>query len=106
MPLPRLCRPAGHVAAQRQDVADAGTGEAPDDLAELGTAVAHGGQVADRGDRGLARDPLDDTKRAVPGGTSGAVGDRDEGGLQRLEFANGLPELALALVGLRWEEFE
>ena len=80
--------------------------KAADDPPQLGAAVADGGEVPDRGDRGLGGDALDDAQRAVPRGPAGTVGDGDEGRVQRLELADGLPELPLPLVGLRREELE
>src|SRR4051812_28365365 len=104
--LPRLPRPAGHVATEGEDVADAGAGEAADDPAQLGSAVSHGCEVTDRGDGRLGGDALDDAQRTVPRGAAGAVGHGDEGGREDLELTDRLPELPLPLVRLRREELE
>ncbi len=59
--------------------------------------VVDGGEVGHRRQRGAVGDALDDVDGAVAGGAAGAVGDRDEGRLQRLQFPDHPPELSLRL---------
>src|SRR5579875_1372852 len=68
--------------------------------------MVHGGEVADRGERGLLRDLARDADRPVPRGAAGAVGHGDERGPQRLELADRPPQLLLVLVRLGCHELE
>ena len=70
------------------------------------TGGADAGEVRDGGHRGLGRDALGDAYGPVPLGAARAVGHRHERRGQPLELAQGLPERALALVGLGREELE
>jgi geranylgeranyl diphosphate synthase type I len=99
-------RVARRVAPQRQHVAHPGGRERPDDASQLGDAVVDGGEVRQRGEGGVGGDPLGHRQRAVARGATGAVGDRHEVRLQPLELAQGLPQVALAGLGLGGEELE
>ena len=66
-PLPH--RVARRVAPHGEHVADAGRGEPPDDVAQLGDRVVHRGQVGHRQQRGVGRDPLGRPPRCCPGWT-------------------------------------
>ena len=105
--LPLAPRVAGRVAAQRQHVAHARRRRtAPmtcrSSAREWPTQVRWptGVRVVSVAIRSVIADG------AVAGRAAGAVGDRDEGRPQRLELAQRLPELPLALVGLGREELE
>ena len=108
----RVCVPlaqrvaARRVAAQRQHVADPGAGQPADHVPQLGDRVVDRGQVRHRQQGGVGGDPLGDLHDPVAVAAAGAVGDRDERRLQRLQLPDRLPELPLALVGLRREELE
>ena len=99
-------RVARRVATQGKDIAYAGRRVLPDDVPELGDRVVDGGEVADRQQRGVGRDLLGHAHRRVAGRAAGAVGHGDEAGRKRLELTDRLPELTLALLGLRREELE
>jgi hypothetical protein len=99
-------RVTGRVAAQREHVADAGVGVLPDHPPQLCEGVVDRGEMAERGQRGLVRDPLGDGDRRVARGAARTVGDGDERGLQHLELAQRLPQLPFALGRLRREELE
>ncbi len=103
---PRLAGAARRVAAQGQHVAHARVGVVPDHLAQLGPRGPHARQVRDRGHRRLRRDPLGDPHRAVACRAARAVRHRHERRGQRLELADRLPQVALALVGRGREELE
>ena len=59
-----------------------------------------------RRERGLGQDALDGRVRALARRAAGAVGDRDEVGLQRRKPRDRLPQRLLHLLGLRREELE
>jgi hypothetical protein len=103
---PLAHRVAGRVAPDREHVADTGTGEAADDVAQLGDGVVDGGEVRHRQQGGLGGDPFGHRDGGVPGGAAGTVRDRHEGGPQRLQLTDRLPEQALTVGGLGWEELE
>ena len=78
----------------------------PGDGAQLGDRVIDRGQVRDRQQRRVGRDLLGDLDRARAGRPAGAVGHGHEGRLQRLEFANRLPQQRVLVRRLRREELE
>src|SRR3954452_7354034 len=104
MPLPQ--RIARWIAADGQHVADARVGVLRDDMAKLGLRVGDDGEMAHRRQRRLTGDPLSDAHRRLPSRAAGAIGDGDERRLERLELADRLPEMPLALGGLGREELE
>src|SRR4249920_1701166 len=102
---PLDCIP-GRVTAQRQNVAYASVRVRPDDTAQLSARRPDAGQMANRGERGVLGDPAGDADRSVSSGAAGAVRDRNECRMQRLEPPDRRPQLALALVRPGWEELE
>ena len=104
-PTARRARRAGRRAAPARCGRPA-SAYAPATWRSSATGRADAGEVADRGQvvstaiRSVTR------TRAVAGGAARAVGHRHERRGQRLELAQRLPELPLALVGLRREELE
>ncbi len=85
---------------------DAGGGVRADHPAQLITALAGAGQMGHRAHRGVLRDRLGGDDRPVPGRAGRAVGDRDEVRAERLQLADGLPQLTLLDLVLRREELE
>ena len=94
------------VAAEGQDVLDAARRVAVEDRGQLVAVVADAGQVRDGRQVGLALDADDQVVRPLAGRAAGAVGDRDERRLQRLQLGDGAEQLLGRLVGLRREELE
>src|SRR5207302_7475544 len=68
--------------------------------------VPDDGEMSHRRERGLGGNPFRDADGRLARGSAGAVGDRDERRVQRLELADRLPEMAFALRRLRGEELE
>ena len=97
---------ARRVAAQGQDVLDGRLRVAIEDRGELVPAVADARQVRDRRQPGLPLDPDDQVMGSLPRRAPGAVGHRDERGLQGLELRDRLEQLVRGLVGLGGEELE
>ena len=79
---------AGRVAAEREDVADAGGGVLGEDFVDLGLVVADAGKVRDGVELGFVFDADDEVVGQLPGGAAGAVGDGNEGGLESLQMRN------------------
>ena len=76
------------------------------DLVDFLAGRADAGQMRRGRQRGFLEDPLDRRVGALSGRSAGAVGDRDEARLQRLEGLDRLPQRLLHLLRLRREEFE
>ncbi len=75
-------------------------------MPELGDGVIDRGEVPDRRERRLRRDPAGDPHGAVPGRAARTVGNRDEGGPQRLKPPDREPQLLLIGICLRRHELE
>ena len=78
----------------------------PDHAAQLGHGVTDAGQVRQRRQRRLARDPLGHPDGPVAGRAAGAVGHRDEGRVHLLDPPDRLPQHRFAGVVPRREELE
>src|SRR5690606_19732148 len=78
------------IAAQRQDVVDAGRSVTFENGVDLRLAVTNAGEVRDGIERGFALEAYDQVMREVAGRASRAVGHRNERWLERLELAHGL----------------
>ena len=96
----------GRIAAQGQDVLDAGGLVAVEDLGDLGAGVAEAGEVGHRRDARLATHPVDDAVGAGPRRPTGAVRDGHEARLQRFQFGDGPSERHLRVIGAGREELE
>ena len=94
------------VAAESEDVLDAGVRIPVEDDRQLVPVVADARQVGDGRQLGLADDPHDQLVRPLAGRAAGPVGDRDERRLERLEAGDGLEELGRCLVRLGRKELE
>ena len=101
-----LLLPARRIAAQRQHVVDPGPGDLVQHLPQPVHRLAHAAQVRHRLDAQLLLDPLGDLDRPLAGRPAGAVGHRDEVGLQAPQRAQRLAQGALALGRLGREELE
>ena len=76
------------------------------DVGELGASVRGASEMRHRGHRRVPVDSCDELVRSLPRGTAGAVGDRDERRVERLELQERLFELRFGRGRLRWEELE
>ena len=94
------------VAAQRHDVAHPAGGVLGEDRVELLTGVADAGQVGDRQQVGLLRDPRGQPDGRVAAGPARPIGHRHEGGPVGLEGTHGVPELVLSCHVCGREELE
>ena len=94
------------IAAQRDDVADAGLPIGVGDLGNLGLARLDTGQVRGGGDAGFAGDARDGGVGAFPRRAACAIGDRDEARIEGAEHFYRRPQRLVHLVGLGREEFE
>ncbi len=94
-----------HVAAQRDDVADAALAVGLEDIADALARGSHARQVR-RGLDAFALDLQHGIQRALLGGAAGAEGHRDELGLQRSELRTRVAQLLGALRRLGREEFK
>ncbi len=97
----------GGVAAKRENVPDAAPGGVGEHGGQLVPGRVHARQVGHRREPMLPLDAVDDPKGLLAGAPSGAVG---HGAIVRPDLEEGgeglLQEVALTLIGLRWEEFE
>jgi hypothetical protein len=98
-PLPARASPG--IPPQGKDRADPGSGVLGHDRAEVLPAGTDAGEVGDLGQGGVRGQFGGDAHRAIACRSAGAVGQRDEGGLQGLQLAHRLPQQPLPLVGLR-----
>jgi hypothetical protein len=73
---------------------------------ELVARAADASQVGERLDAEVSLDASDQLDRARARAASGAVGDRDEVGLERGELLEAAPQYALALLVLGRKKFE
>ena len=96
----------GRVAAQREERAHALVEELLDDRRDLLARRADAGQVRDRVERRLAQQPADQRARGDPRLARGAVGDRDEVRVDRLERLDGGPQARRGVRVARREELE
>ena len=94
------------VAAQGHDVAHARAVIGGKRLANLVARGADAGEMRGGLHRRLAHQPGDRGVGALAGRAARAVGDGDEGGVERLEPARRLPQVRLHLRRLRREELE
>src|SRR5581483_10275148 len=76
------------------------------DLDQAAPGLAHAAQVGHRLDPVLALDPARGLDRALAGRAAGAVGDRDEVGLEAAQRLDGREQRLVALRRARWEELE
>src|SRR5262245_58750365 len=97
---------ARRVAVQSQDILDAGSGIPVEDRDQLVTVVTDTGQVRYGGELGFLLNAHDEVVGLFPGGTAGAVGDRDERRLQRLQVRDVGKEIVPTDVSLWWKELE
>src|SRR5262249_23544367 len=75
----------GRISSKRKDVLDSRLEQSIDDLVELVSRVANAGEVRHRLDAGRLLDLGHQLERPVARASAGAVGDRDESGLQPSE---------------------
>ena len=94
------------VAAQRHDMAHARVVIGAERPADFVLRRADAGQMRGGLHRRFAHEPRDGRVRALAGRAAGAVGDRDEVRVERLEPLRRLPEVRLHLRRLRREELE
>jgi two-component system sensor histidine kinase KdpD len=94
------------IAAEGQNVLDAGRCETVQNRAYLLLGGAHAGQVSHGFDARLPFDPRDDVYGFFARGTASTPGDGDECGLERPEIRNSPFELKDALIRLRREELK
>ena len=94
------------IAAQREDVVDAGVADLVEDVAQLLLRGADARQVSHGLEPVLVLERLDDLDGAVARRPAGAVGDRHVGRLERAQLAQGVLQVVLAVLGLGWEELE
>ena len=99
-------RPLRRIAAQGDDVANAGRPVPPRHLVDLLAAGADAGQVRRRLQRRFPTDANDRRVGAFAGRSTGAVGHRDVCRLQRRETLDAGPECLFHLRRLRRKEFE
>ncbi len=99
-------RAAGRVAAEGEDVVDAGGGDAVEDGGHFVAIGADAGEVGHGFDADFLADAGDDIDGLLADGAAGPPGDGDEGGLEFGEFGDGAFELGDGLVGTGREEFE
>ena len=97
---------ARRIAPEGHDVVDAGIAELADHRVDFVLAGADAGEVGCRFQARFPGDSRHGRQRAVASGAARAIGDRDEGGMHRLEFRDGAPEGGLGLAGLGREELE
>ena len=104
----RIARPdaAGRVAAQRDDVADAGLPIVARDRVDLLARRRDAGQMRGRFERGLLADAAHRRVGALARRAAGAVGHRDEARPQRFEPLDRGPQPLFHLLRLRREELE
>ena len=93
----RGVEPGRRIAAQRHDVADVGCAIGAQGRANFVLRGADAGQMRRRLHRRLAHEAFKQRMGAFAGRPSGAVGHRDEGGVQRLEPGRRLPQIRLHL---------
>src|SRR5665213_1920784 len=74
-----------HVAAQSDDMADARIPIGTDNVVDLATGMADASEMRGRLEAGFLDDALDGVMRALARAAARAIGDRDEGGGQRLQ---------------------
>ena len=103
---PGRARSLARVATQEHHVLDALGGVGVEDALQLVAGVADAGEVRDRRQRGLARDPAGDAHGLVAGAAAGAVGHGHEAGAVGLQGVDRVPELLLAGLVLGREELE
>jgi enterochelin esterase-like enzyme len=94
------------VAAEGQDVADAGVPQFVHDPAQFLGGVADAGEVGHRADLQLVLDALDQIDGLLAGAPAGAIGDGDVAGVQRVQFADRPVELREPLLVLGREKLE
>ena len=106
VPFPGLLRPAGHVPADCQDVADPGIGEGVEGSQQVVGGLRNAGQVAYDG--GVLGAPQSGGRghRAVAGGAGSPVGDRQESRVETAQFRDGCLEARLLLGGTGGKELE
>jgi len=97
---------AWRIAAQRHDMADADVVIAADDIVDLAARRANAGQMRGRQKPGFRQNAGDGRMGALAGRPSRAIGNGHEAGRERCETLDGVPQIALHLLGLRREEFE
>ena len=97
---------ARHIAAQGDDVMNAGPPPAVGDRIDLFTARADTGQMGCHRHVGFIVDAADHPGGALARGTAGAVSDRDEGRAKRREPRHNMPQAGLAGIVVRRKEFE
>src|SRR5690606_14652252 len=86
---------AGRVAAQGDDVIDADSLVALDDLIDLGAAGLDAGEVGGRTQGRFTDDALDGAVGPLARGAARPIGDGDEGRVQRLQPPDGRPQIGL-----------
>ena len=101
-----LADPARRVAAQRDDVADAGLPVIGGDGVDLVAGRGDAGQMRGRLQRRLVADAADGRMGPLAGRAAGAVGHRDEARRQRFKPLDHLPQPQFHLGGPRRREFE
>src|SRR5580704_130178 len=74
---------SGRIAAQGQDIADTGGGQALDHRANFVPRRAHACKMGHRFDASVPPDPRHDLKRLLPRGPARSVRNRYEGGIER-----------------------
>ncbi|MGY4367588.1 hypothetical protein ACVW1A_003653 [Bradyrhizobium sp. LB1.3] len=94
------------IAAQADDVADADLVIAVDDLVDLAARGADAGQMRGRQQRGFLQDTRDGRVGALTGRATGAISHRDEFRVERGQPVDGVPEIALHILGLGRKELE
>jgi len=94
------------VAAEGEDVGDAGGGVFGKDVFDVGGLVADAGEVWDGVEGGGGLDAGDEVVGEFAGGAAGAVGNGDEGGLEGFEGGDVLKEGLGLGFGLRGKELK
>ena len=98
--------PAGGVAAQRHDMADANLVISRHHLIDIAAWRVNAGEMRRRREAGFGEDAGNGRVGAFPGRTAGAIGHRNEIGGKWREAADGLPETALHLFGFGRKKFK
>src|SRR5215470_3376032 len=94
------------IAPQRDNVANTSRHIRADHTIDLRAVGSHAGQMRSRRERGLRYDPPDSRVGTLACRSAGAVGDRDEGGSERRESRDRLPQGFFHLLGLWRKELE
>src|SRR5579872_3901724 len=102
----KLTFTAGRVATQGQYVSDAGRPQLVQHLAQLPDRCPHARQMGHRLEREGLLERLDEIDGSSPSASPGAIRDRNESWIQRLQLGGGLHERRNAFFALRWKELK